>query len=232
VVSRDGRAYVGTFGFDWSQEAEPSGGPLVLVDASGAVSVVAEDLLFANGIAIRPDGTLVVGESYGARLTAFDIDTATGALSGRRVLTQFDTGSVPDGICIDSECGVWVTLPSDRLIVRVDAAGRQTDVIETPGRRPYTCVLGGADRRDLYVCTALGHDTNKAQADPRGRVERVRVAIAGAEGDGVGADTPPADQSSPGSRGADDAHVDGDRRERRCQHRIDVELRNLGIAGE
>ena len=45
---------------------------------------VAEDLEFPNGTVITPDGkTLIVGESWGARLTAFDLQP-DGSLSNRR----------------------------------------------------------------------------------------------------------------------------------------------------
>jgi hypothetical protein len=63
-------------------------------------------MAFPNGTVITPDGhTLIVGESYGGRLTAFDIDS-DGALSNRRVWAQLPQGSVPDGICLDAAMGV------------------------------------------------------------------------------------------------------------------------------
>ena len=51
---------------------------------------------------ITPDGrTLIVGESFGARLTAFDI-AEDGSLSNRRVWAQLEK-AMPDGICLDAE---------------------------------------------------------------------------------------------------------------------------------
>ncbi len=79
VVDAAGRAYVGNFGFDIYPllAGEPAGArpaALIRVDPGGQVSVVAEGLEFPNGTVITPDGsTLIVAESLGRRLTAFDI---------------------------------------------------------------------------------------------------------------------------------------------------------------
>src|SRR6478672_1614364 len=85
VVDAKGRAYVGNFGYERFKGEDARSAKLARVDPDGTVSVVADDLLFPNGSVITPDGaTLIVGESMGNRLTAFDIG-AGGALSSRRV---------------------------------------------------------------------------------------------------------------------------------------------------
>jgi sugar lactone lactonase YvrE len=71
--------------------------------ADGTAREVANGLAFPNGMAVTPDNdTLIVAESFAARLTAFDI-AADGNLSNRRVWADV-TG---DGICIDAEGAVW-----------------------------------------------------------------------------------------------------------------------------
>ena len=105
VVDADGNAYVGCTGFDFPG-GEFAPGVLACVTPGGAVHEVADGVAFPNGVAITPDGaTLVLAESYGARLTAFDI-APDGGLSGRRVWADLGDG-VPDGICIDSDGAVW-----------------------------------------------------------------------------------------------------------------------------
>src|SRR4051812_31970625 len=85
VVDAQGRAYVGNFGFDFSAGGEFKPTCLALVTPDGKVQKVADEMLFPNGMAITPDGrTLIAAESYGLRLTAFDI-AADGSLSGRRL---------------------------------------------------------------------------------------------------------------------------------------------------
>ena len=74
VVDARGRAYVGEFGFDLQAFADPAPAKLMRVDPDGTVTVLADDLLFPNGAVISPDGgLLIVGETAGARYTAFTL---------------------------------------------------------------------------------------------------------------------------------------------------------------
>jgi sugar lactone lactonase YvrE len=85
AVDGVGRAYVGNFGFDFRSGESPRTTVLLRVDPSGDVTVVADELLFPNGVAIDDDrGTLIVAETYAHRLTAFDL-AADGSLSLRPV---------------------------------------------------------------------------------------------------------------------------------------------------
>ena len=88
VVSADGHAYVGNFGFDLMAGADPAPANLIHIDPEGSAGIAAEGLLFPNGSVITPDGsTLIVGETAGARYTAFAIQ-ADGSLGDRRVWAQ------------------------------------------------------------------------------------------------------------------------------------------------
>lgn len=185
VVDGQGRAYVGGFGFDLNAGESPAPAAIACVEPDGTVSLAATGLRFPNGIAIRRDGSLVVAESFGARLTVFD-RSASGALSRPRCLAEFPPGWVPDGICVDDDDGVWVTVPSHQRIVRVDVHGSVTDTIELSEGSPYSCVLGGVDGRDLFICVADTHDPVAAARENAGRIVRTRVEIAGHARDGLG----------------------------------------------
>src|SRR5208283_4287121 len=88
VVDARGRAYVGNFGFDLHGNPQPRATTLVMVSPDAVARVVAEDLMFPNGMVITPDGkTLIVGETFAARLTAFDI--AAGVLVLERGSASF-----------------------------------------------------------------------------------------------------------------------------------------------
>ena len=79
-----------------------NGEVLALVTPDGTVQRVATNFAWPNGMAITPDNaTLVLAESHGKRLTAFDI-SGDGSLSHRRVWATLCDG-VPDGICLDAE---------------------------------------------------------------------------------------------------------------------------------
>jgi len=174
VVDAQGRAYVGNFGFDLDANEKPTTTNLLLVRAKGEVVVAADDLSFPNGTVITPDGrTLIVGESFGARLTAFDI-APDGSLSNRRVWAAM-SGAVPDGICLDDEGAIWVASPVSGEALRIVEGGEVTDriALET---QAYACMLGGADGRTLFVCTASASNPETCRAQRDGRIEAFRVA--------------------------------------------------------
>lgn len=151
VVDAVGRAYIGNFGFDIAARQEPTPTVLILVTPEGDASVAADDLHFPNGSVITPDGrTLIVAESYGARLTGFTIG-ADGALSERRVWAQLQ-GAAPDGICLDAQGAVWVASPISREVLRVREGGEVTHRIPTQGQA-VACMLGGPQRKTLFVLT-------------------------------------------------------------------------------
>lgn len=177
VVDAAGRAYVGNFGFDLHAKAKPSTANMILVDVDDSVRVAASDLSFPNGTVITPDGaTLVVGESFGGRLTAFDV-ASDGELSNRRVWAQLE-GAVPDGICLDEGGGIWVASPVSGECLRVKEGGEVTHRVAVEGQA-FACMLGGADRRTLFICTAPDSDP-AATTSRGGRIVTVRVDVPGA----------------------------------------------------
>ena len=128
-----------------------NGPQLVLVTPDSRVSVQADDFAFPNGMAVTPDNaTLIIAESHARRLTAFDI-AADGALSGRRVWAEFD--GPPDGICIDDTGAVWVADVPNARCQRLREGGELLDEVKLD-RGAFACMLGGADRRTLYITAA------------------------------------------------------------------------------
>jgi sugar lactone lactonase YvrE len=178
VVDAQGRAYVGNFGFEFPG-GEPKAARMARVDADGTTGVAADELMFPNGTVITPDGhTLIVGESMGGRLTAFDIG-ADGALSNRRVWAQLPGGAVPDGICLDAEGAIWVASPSTNDAIRVREGGEVVDRVAAD-RGVYACMLGGADKKTLYLLTASSTDPDECRALKSGRIEAAQVDTPGA----------------------------------------------------
>ena len=178
VVDAQGRAYVGNFGFDLHGGAPPVPAALVLVLPNGAARVAADDLMFPNGTVITPDGrTMIIGESYGARLTAFDIQP-DGSLTNRRVWAPLQS-AVPDGICLDAEGAVWMASPISGEVLRVHAGGAVTDRV-TVAKQAFACMLGGPRRRHLFICTASSGDPAVAREKRDGCIEVVEVDVPGA----------------------------------------------------
>ncbi|MDQ4126805.1 MAG: SMP-30/gluconolactonase/LRE family protein [Actinomycetota bacterium] len=148
VVDGRGNAYIGNTGFDFPG-GEFAPGILALVTPDGSARQVADGVAFPNGIVVTPDNsTLILAESYGNRLTAFDI-AADGSLSNRRVWADLD-GGVPDGICLDAEGAVWYAdVPNERC-VRVREGGEVLQTIDLD-RGCFACMLGGIDGRTLFL---------------------------------------------------------------------------------
>ena len=182
VVAADGRAYAGNFGFDLEAVARGEGSmcntSLVRVDPDGTSHEAAPDLAFPNGTVIFPDGrTLVVAESMGGRLTAFDV-AEDGSLSGRRVWAALE-GCAPDGICLDAEGCIWVANAVGTECRRVAEGGRVVERVATT-QFCYACALGGDDRRTLYCLTAPSSLEADIGGKHDGRIEQVRVSTPGA----------------------------------------------------
>ena len=165
VVGADGNAYVNTIGFDFPG-GEPAPGSIALAAPGGAVRLVAGDLAFPNGMAITADGaTLVVAESYGNRLTAYDI-APDGDLGNRRVWA--DTGDDhPDGICVDAEGAIWYADVANRHCVRVREGGEVLATVKLD-RGAFACALSRGDEPQLYV---VGQEYGgPPAAEPTGQV--------------------------------------------------------------
>jgi sugar lactone lactonase YvrE len=148
VVDARGNAYVNSIGFDF-----PAGqfapGLVVLVTPDGTVAQVADDLAFPNGMAITPDGgTLIVAESHGNRLTAYDIGT-DGSLAGRRVWAE-TPGDHPDGICVDAEGAVWYADVGNKRCVRVREGGAVLAIADWD-RGAFACALSREQDPRLFV---------------------------------------------------------------------------------
>lgn len=178
VVDARGRAYVGNFGFDLYGGGERADTTLVLVNPEGGARIVADGLGFPNGTVVTPDGrTLILGETFARRLTAFDVED-DGSLSNRRVWAQLDEG-VPDGICLDAEGCIWIASPREPSAhLRIAEGGEVRDRIEVPGMGAYACMLGGPERRTLFLCEAVGSRPGEIGRG-NGRVRAVEVDVPG-----------------------------------------------------
>lgn len=174
VVDGDGRAYVGNFGFDLMAGADFRTAAVVMVSPGGNASLAAPDLHFPNGTVITPDGrTMIVAESAGNRLSAFDL-AADGTLSNRRVWAEL--GVPPDGICLDAEGLVWVAVPTNPgAFLRVAEGGEVRERIDLEGFGGFACMLGGAEERTLFLLEAQASHPDKIAGRGNGRIRMVEV---------------------------------------------------------
>jgi len=191
-VDDEGRAWVGDFGFDFydllrrEPDADPLFGPganpprasLAFVDTDGRVSQAAGDLRFPNGMVRHSDGRLIVAETVGGCLTAFEV-RPDGSLGGRTVYADLrhagpgGAAVLPDGICIDAEDGIWVSDPAGSGAVRIAADGRPSGYVSTS----QPCFATGLVGTTLIACTAVSSNPNEAGVQRTGRLEVGTVAV-------------------------------------------------------
>lgn len=187
VVDAEGRAYVGNFGFDLEAEVAARGfesvmadhatANLVCISPDGEARLAARDMHFPNGSVITPDGrTLIVAETLGNCLTAFDIG-ADGALSNRRVWASLGA-RLADGIALDAEGAIWFANPTAPECVHVAEGGEVLEVIAT-NAPCFACMLGGEDGRTLFMLTTAAADGREAVATGRVLVASVEASHAG-----------------------------------------------------
>jgi sugar lactone lactonase YvrE len=187
IVAADGTAYVGDMGARLSVEGgERVPGQSIRVAPDGSVSCAADDLASPNGHILTDDGrTLIVAESGASRLTAFSVQ-GDGSLTDRRPYAELVPEkeglafAPPDGICLDAEGAVWVADPIGARVFRVREGGEVTDSIGFDGVIPVACVLGGDDRRTLFMCVAAHWKRDIVTASRTGRIDAVAVDVPGA----------------------------------------------------
>jgi len=178
VVDRNGNAYVGEVGFRGGQDEQRTTSVL-LVTPDGNVRIAAPDVLTPNGSVITPDGkTFILAESMRKRLMAYTI-ADDGTLDDPQLFAQLGPDQVPDGICLDEDGCIWVASPRTASVIRVAPGGKIVDELRLDSGKPYACMLGGDDGRDLFICTSTGHDPALTRPVRGGTIAVARVQSPG-----------------------------------------------------
>jgi sugar lactone lactonase YvrE len=165
VVDGQGNAFVNGPGFDMMGGGEFAPGGIAVLRPNGSAERLAEDIAFPNGMAITPDdSTLIVADSYGKELVAFDL-AEDGGLSNRRMWADLGDG-VPDGICMDAEGAVWYADVPNRRCVRVAEGGHMLDRVDVD-RGCFACMLGGEDRATLFIAAQEWNGPEAIGTGPR-----------------------------------------------------------------
>ena len=179
IADSHGGMYVGDVGFDFLDPlVDPvSNGAIVHMSADGKLSAVARDLFFPSGMVITQDNsTLIVAETLGHRLTAFEIGK-DGSLQNRRVWAQFDDDVRPDGICLDRDGAIWVA-GTGKMALRVSEGGEINQQIST--KKPvFATMLGGPQLKHLFMCTSASQDPVITRQAPNATIDIAEVETPG-----------------------------------------------------
>ena len=179
VVDAQDNIYVGNFGYDLFNGADPVLANLVCVDSKGESREVANDMNFPNGSVISVDNTtLICAETFANRLTAFTLGR-DGSLSNRRVWAELGDRT-PDGICLDQEGAIWVASFVTGEFIRVKEGGKVTHCYPVPGKKAVACKLGGKDGCSFFALTYEGELEGLATGERNARIEVLRVGVPGA----------------------------------------------------
>jgi sugar lactone lactonase YvrE len=171
LVTADGRTFVDLYQSD--------GGAIGLIDTDGAVRLVATGLQRPNGLALLPDGSLVVSETRGSQILAFRCE-ADGSLVGPHVFADVGLDRHLDGLCVDIEGAVWVGCYDSGEFLRVLEGGTVTHRVAVESGWAVAPALGGADGRTLYMIVDDTSVERLLQGQSTGWILQARVDVPGA----------------------------------------------------
>jgi len=196
VIDQQGRIYVDDVGARVFEGEPLKPGRIVIVEPNGEISVGVEDCNFPNGIVITPDQkTLVFVETFAERLSAVDI--VDGELVNRRVLLDLTLlfpspedrarkrGCV-DGISIDAEGGIWLSMLRAEQFMRISPQGEVTHRIPMPGYECVASTFGGEDGKTLFLVATKVEGDNIFEAMVNLRTETTIFTTRVAIGKGAG----------------------------------------------
>jgi gluconolactonase len=154
-------------------EPGPIVGRVLHMAQDGTIREVANDLHYANGVALAPDGQrLYVNESEAGRVISFKVE-ADGTLSDRRLFVRLTAleeppEAYPDGIKFGPEGNLYIGLYSAGRIVVVDKDAKLVRKIEVPSAAAPNLTFS-EDGKTIYI-TAVD---DKSAAPYKGKVYAV-----------------------------------------------------------
>jgi xylono-1,5-lactonase len=170
-----GRVYVGSLRSDPFKEGARTPGELWRVEGEGKATEMYGNVGLTNGIGFSPDGKMIYhADSAGPHLIVHDV-APDGTMTNRRAIAQMESGTIPDGLCVDEAGCIWVAVYGGRCVTRYTPDGKLDRKIEVPAKAVTSVCFGGKDRRDLYIVTA----DNTEVPDRKGTIFRTRVETPG-----------------------------------------------------
>lgn len=189
VIDRAGNIWCAnsTHAPTWPQALDGrADGFIFVLRPDGSAEIVAEGLKFPNGMALSADERFL----YCAQTSAADVlrfPVENGKLGkGERYGPQLGKLVVPgepqpdhndlgytDGVGMDAEGNLWVTLPAANKVVAITPSGAVEVVVHDPDgavvNHPTNVTWGGPDLRDLYVGSIRADYVLKARSPVAGQ---------------------------------------------------------------
>ena len=134
-------------------------GVLYRLDGDHSCHAMADNILVSNGLAWSPDGSVMYFTDSPRRVIwAYDYDTATGNIDGRRVFAEIPEApgrGTGDGATVDAEGYYWSAEFRGGRLVRYAPDGTVDQTVDLPVSRPTSCAFGGDGLATLFVTSTI-----------------------------------------------------------------------------
>ena len=149
---RQGRFWAGSM----DDTFEKPVGSLYRLDPDLTCHVMEPDITISNSIAFSPDGTTMYFADFRQEtIWAYDLDTATGDITNKRVFAgEGSAPGAPDGAIVDAEGYLWNARWGGSCIARFAPDGTLDRTVEVPVNQPTCPMFGGPDLDILYITSA------------------------------------------------------------------------------
>jgi hypothetical protein len=148
------------------------GGPVLVSDDTAAIYAVADGAYTVwstgvpspNGMAFADPGPVYVVSTFVSDPPLWRVDATNFAAGEPEIITQFETGSTPDGVALDAEGQVWVALNLAGQIVRVNPDTGEITARYDGLSNPASITFGdgalgeGLDPCSLYMTQLYGEE--------------------------------------------------------------------------
>ncbi|RMZ75876.1 hypothetical protein DV737_g5082, partial [Chaetothyriales sp. CBS 132003] len=178
-VDSDGRFWVSAF-VDPEIAEVTDEDVLFLLGHDGKLEVKHRGAGIPNGISWNAkDDTMFFTASPSQIIYAFDFDSKTGSISGKRPFFRIQEADVyPDGHAMDVEGNIWHACYGGSSVIRISPAGEVTGIVHLPTRNITCCVFAGTT---LYITSAKEAEPQDYPESARygGNLFRVDVGVDG-----------------------------------------------------
>jgi sugar lactone lactonase YvrE len=156
-LDRNGRFFIGTMGYP---EIIPNKGKLYSY-FEGNYTTLLNDITISNGIVFtNDDKTMFYIDTPTKKVLKFNYDLKNGIISNKSDFIVFDTLSVPDGMCIDSQQHLFIAEWGGSCISKWDSMnGNFLERYKLPILNITSCAIDIHD--NIYITTAKSENINE-----------------------------------------------------------------------